>query len=202
MLVIVSLAAIVIAYLLGSLPTGYLVTRRAKHADIRDLGDRYTGAKNVYREVGLAAAVLTVVGDVAKGALTMLIALVLGVPEPVLILVGLTVVAGHIWPVFLQFRGGAGLATAIGVVMVVLPREALALVPLFAILVWLLRKIGLGLTAVILLPLLMLLSWFLNEDWTRIVLPVVIGTFVAARVYGEQVRALAGRVFGHRPNTL
>lgn len=183
-----SVLAVFIAYVLGSIPTGYLVARLAKGVDIRELGDHATGATNVSREVGRGAGMATAVGDMAKGAVAVLVARALPVPETTLIFVALAVVSGHIWPVFLKFQGGAGLATAIGVLLAALPRESLILLVPYAVLgATVGRRIGMGLTGALLLIPLIVLSWWFGEPPQFIVLPVVLGVLLGANRYWHQV---------------
>jgi len=180
--------ATVIAYLLGSIPTGYIVARLARGVDIREVGDRYSGAKNVFREIGLVAGVATAVGDMAKGALAILQTRLLPVPEAAKVWIGLAAVAGHIWPVFLQFRGGAGLATSVGVVLAALSRESLILfVPYLALAATLGRRIGLGATSALLLIPLTLLSRRLKEPTALVTMTWAIAVLVAARVYHREI---------------
>ncbi|MFC1949507.1 glycerol-3-phosphate acyltransferase [Chloroflexota bacterium] len=124
--------AVVIAYLLGSIPAAYIATRLLTGKDIRQLGAGSVGANNVYRHVGRVAAVAVGLFDVGKGAAAVAIASwLVGVPnlheigtDQVFVLAaGLAVVAGHIWPVYLKFRGGNGLTTAIGVLSLLTTRE-------------------------------------------------------------------------------
>jgi len=179
------LLATVVSYLLGSLPTGYLVTRWTRGVDIREVGERYSGAKNVFRVAGPIAGVLTAAVDIAKGALAIVQARRLQVPEPALLPVALAAISGHIWPVFLQFRGGAGFATALGIVMAALPREAMALfLPYVAAAATVGRRLGFGLTGAFFLFPMMLLSRRLGESRWLTGLPLAIGVFVAVRVYG------------------
>lgn len=181
-----TLLAVAVAYLLGSIPTGYLVTLRARGVDIREIGDRYSGAKNVFREAGLVAGVVTAAVDIAKGTLAVLQARLLGVPEPVLLPVALAAISGHIWPVFLQFRGGAGFATALGTILAALPREALALFLPYAITAATLgRRLGLGASGALFMGPMMLLSWRFGESRSLIWLPLAVAALVAGRVYGQ-----------------
>ncbi|MCL5960689.1 MAG: glycerol-3-phosphate acyltransferase [Chloroflexi bacterium] len=190
-MIVSSALAIIVAYFLGAFPTGYVLAKWLKGVDIREVGGRYTGAKNVFQEVGIAAGVATAVGDVAKGALAMLLARALLVPDAVVVLVAVAVIAGHIWPAFLQFRGGAGFATALGVLLAALPREAaIILIPFVLLELTLGRKWGLGPTAALLLIPMLFLSWWLGEPLHLIVLPVVVGALVAARVYWVQIRKI------------
>ncbi len=122
-----SMFAIIMGYLLGSLPPAYIAGRLLRGADIRQLGDGNMGAANTWRELGARAGIAVVIADVGKGAAAMLIAIVMGVPLPVLLLTGLAVVAGHNWPIFLEFRGGRGAATTFGVLITQLPYPMLIL---------------------------------------------------------------------------
>lgn len=117
----ISTVAIVCGYLLGSIPSGYIAARFAKGIDIRNVGNRVMGALNVYYEVGHAAGVLVLLADIGKGVAAVLLARWLGVDLIFQLLVGLAAVLGHIFPVFLKFRGGRGGATSIGVLLCLLP---------------------------------------------------------------------------------
>ena len=187
-MIISSVLAVFIAYILGSIPSGYLVARLVKGVDIRELGDHATGATNVSREVGMGAGIATAIGDIAKGAVPMLLARALQVPDIALIFVALAAVSGHNWPVFLGFRGGAGLATSIGAIFAALPRESLILAVPYALLgATVGRRIGLGPTGVILLIPFMVLSWWLGEPLALIILPVVLGVLIGSYKYWPQI---------------
>ena len=130
-----SMFAIIIGYLLGSLPSAYIAGRMLRGMDIRQLGDGNMGTANAWRELGARAGIVVIIVDVGKGAAAMLIATAIGVPLPVLLLTGLAAVAGHNWPIFLGFRGGRGAATTIGVLLSLMPHAmapplAIAAVPL------------------------------------------------------------------------
>jgi len=114
--------AIVCGYLLGSIPSGYIAARLKKGIDIRNVGTRVMGALNVYYEVGHAAGVLVLLADIGKGVGAVLLARWLGVDLIFQLLAGLAAVLGHIFPVFLKFRGGRGGATSIGVLLILLPK--------------------------------------------------------------------------------
>jgi len=117
----ISTVAIVCGYLLGSIPSGYIAARLAKGIDIRNVGTRVMGALNVYYEVGHAAGVLVLLADIGKGVAAILLARWLGVDLIFQLLAGFAAVLGHIFPVFLKFRGGRGGATSIGVLLCLLP---------------------------------------------------------------------------------
>lgn len=114
--------SLVVAYLLGSIPFAYLIGR-LKGMDIRAVGDRNVGAFNVFRHIELTAGVSTLAADIGKGVLAIVVAKALSGEVMVAFLAGGAVVAGHNWPVFLRFRGGRGAGAAIGVLLVLLPRE-------------------------------------------------------------------------------
>jgi len=104
-----------IAYLLGSLSSAVIVCRVMRLPDPRDEGSKNPGATNVLRLGGKKAAAITLVGDMAKGFVPVLLAKGLGVEAEVLAAVGLAAFVGHLYPVFFQFKGGKGVATALGV---------------------------------------------------------------------------------------
>jgi acyl phosphate:glycerol-3-phosphate acyltransferase len=110
-------AAIVIGYLLGSIPFGLVLTRLAGLGDVRKIGSGNIGATNVLRTGNKALAALTLLLDAAKGFAAVLIGAVWGA-EPMLA-AGAAAVLGHMFPVWIGFRGGKGLATALGVVIVI-----------------------------------------------------------------------------------
>jgi glycerol-3-phosphate acyltransferase PlsY len=113
--------SIIIAYLLGSIPSAYIVGRLRKGSDIREMGTRNMGAMNVFYIVGFWWGLLVLITDVGKGAAAVGIAIAFDVPELVVFFAGVTAVLGHAFPVFLRFRGGKGGATCIGVLSVLMP---------------------------------------------------------------------------------
>jgi glycerol-3-phosphate acyltransferase PlsY len=104
-----------LGYLFGSLPFAILVSKAFGLADPRSFGSKNPGATNVLRSGNKAAALLTLLGDAAKGWLAMSVAGALGAPPLGVAFAGIAAFLGHIFPVFLGFRGGKGVATAIGV---------------------------------------------------------------------------------------
>jgi glycerol-3-phosphate acyltransferase PlsY len=131
--------SVVLAYLIGSFPTSYLITRKMKGVDIRQVGSKNAGATNVLRTAGKAPALATLIIDILKGTLT--VTVVAGFfyrvgidldPDFYRGLIGLTVVCGHVWSAFLRFKGGKGVATTIGVGIGLTP---IALIP--TVLIWL-----------------------------------------------------------------
>jgi len=121
-MVIREICAIVIGYLLGSIPSAYIATRLATGRDIRRMGGGNVGGLNVYREVGAGPAAAVGIFDMGKGAAAVAIALWwLAVPPEFVLAAGLAVVVGHNWMVWLRFRGGKGMGVTIGALTVLLP---------------------------------------------------------------------------------
>ena len=123
--------ALVFAYVLGSIPFALLLTR-SRGIDLRDVGSRNVGAANVLRSAGLAPAVAVMLLDVAKGALAVVVAR--GLMNNDLLLVtsaGVAAIVGHVYPAWLGFRGGKGVATSAGVFAVLSPFAAIVAVVVF-----------------------------------------------------------------------
>lgn len=142
-------AVAVLAYLLGSIPFGYLLVRIFRGADIRESGSGNIGATNVARSspaLGLATLLL----DAAKGFLAVecAVALVPGVPMSYLYsamaLAALCALLGHLFPAWLKFRGGKGVATGVGAFVAIVPKAVLVAICVFAALVALFRYVSLG----------------------------------------------------------
>ncbi len=109
------------AYVLGSVPTAYLMVRAANGEDIRELGSHNVGALNAYRTVGAWAGLTVLLVDMSKGILAVVVPRLVGVDDWVLFVTTPLVVAGHNWPVFLNFRGGKGAAAIFGISLVIVP---------------------------------------------------------------------------------
>ncbi len=108
---------ILAAYLLGSVSTAIITCRLMGLPDPRQVGSGNPGATNVLREGGKKAAIITLLGDMLKGLLPVLVGHALGVSDPVLAGIGLAAFVGHLYPVFFGFKGGKGVATALGVTL-------------------------------------------------------------------------------------
>ena len=144
------------AYFLGSVPIGILVARLIDHTvDLRAVGSGNIGATNVARAVGKAGGILTLILDAGKGIFAM--ALVPHFVEDSIAmwfaLVGGAVLLGHVFPVYLGFRGGKGVATALGIILFLSPVAAFLLAVLFSLVVYFTRYVSLGsLCAAVALP--------------------------------------------------
>src|SRR5215831_5204845 len=142
---IVRILLLVIAYLLGSIPVGYLIVRRRVDEDIRDSGSGGTGATNVLRKAGKSAAVVTLLLDALKGALAVvLMKQVAGSDQWWIGAAAVAAVVGHVFTIWLGFRGGKGVATGAGVFLVLSPVSVLLSIPVFVALVYFRRYVSLG----------------------------------------------------------
>ena len=149
--------SLILGYLLGSLPSGWLAGRWLKNIDIRELGSGSTGATNVLRQVGKGPALVVFLIDVGKGAAAVLIARDLGLGDWIQVLAGLTALAGHIWPVWLGFKGGKAVATGLGLFLGLAWPVGLASFGVFLLTLWLFRIVSLSsVLAALSLPLLMI----------------------------------------------
>ena len=133
---------LIIAYLLGSIPFGYLIVKMRTGADIRETGSGATGATNVTRKAGKFAGILTLLLDLIKGYTAVILASRLD-PEfaP---WAGLIAIIGHCFPLWLGFRAGKGVATGLGVFLVIAPWETLVGALIFVLVVWRTRYASLG----------------------------------------------------------
>ena len=155
----------IIAYLIGSIPTGIVVAKILGAPDPRAVGSGNIGATNVGRAAGKAAGIITLIGDVLKGFLITLLALyILGssseANSPLAIsIVAFSVFLGHLFPVFLKFKGGKGVATTLGVFLAIGPFQAILALILFIIIVAIFKYVSVAsMIAPVSIPLLLNLS--------------------------------------------
>lgn len=138
------LAVLLAAYLIGAIPTGVLLTRLAGAGDIRRSGSGNIGATNVYRVAGRGLGIATLVGDALKGIIPLLIARGLNFSPEQTAMVAAAAFLGHLYPVYLGFKGGKGVATALGIFLVLSPPAVAIAAGLFALLLWKWRYVSLG----------------------------------------------------------
>tara|TARA_Y100001968_G_scaffold41624_1_gene31718 strand:- start:668 stop:1264 length:597 start_codon:yes stop_codon:yes gene_type:complete len=153
-----------LGYLFGSIPSGYLAGRIAKGVDIRSLGSGSTGATNVLRHIGKRAAITVFLVDVFKGILSILLAKYFLLNDSWQVAIGLATLIGHIWPVWLNWRGGKAVATGLGIFLGLSWQVGLATLGIFLLMISLFKIVSLAsVSAALALPLIMLLS-FNNSD--------------------------------------
>jgi glycerol-3-phosphate acyltransferase PlsY len=119
--VLADISALICAYLLGSIPTAYIIGKLRKGIDIRQVGSHNMGAMNTFYNVGFWWGMLALVGDIGKGILGVAVARWLNAGAYIDLVAGLMVLLGHNFPIFLKFRGGKGGASMIGVLVIVMP---------------------------------------------------------------------------------
>jgi glycerol-3-phosphate acyltransferase PlsY len=157
---------IIVAYLLGSVPSGYWIARWVAGVDLRRVGSRNIGATNVARNLGVKWGLLVLSMDMAKGALPVALASNMCQAEGErglikIVLVALAAFSGHLSSVFLRLRGGKGVATAFGISLILVPKAALAALAVFLLVTWFWRYVSLGsITAVLTLPIWTIISGY------------------------------------------
>ncbi len=119
------IGAMVMAYLIGAIPSAYVAGRLVKGKDIREEGDRNPGAGNTYRTIGPKAGMVVGAIDIGKGAIAVLVARALTDGTGAQMMAGVVAIIGHNWPIFLKLRGGRGAASALGVFIALVPMPAI-----------------------------------------------------------------------------
>ena len=179
---------VVAAYLLGSIPFGYLIVRGKSGADIRETGSGGTGATNVSRRAGKAAGVLTLLLDAAKGCVAVLITGAVVGNDWVIAAAAIAALVGHIFPVWLGFRGGKGVATGVGIFLVLAPIALLCAGVVFVAIVVLTRYVSLGsITAAILIP---VFVW-LQFDSRPLLIASIVGALLIVFAHRGNIQRLA-----------
>jgi glycerol-3-phosphate acyltransferase PlsY len=194
---LITLSLLLVGYLLGSIPSGYLAGRWLAGLDIRQEGSGSTGATNVLRVVGKGPALAVFLVDVLKGAAAVLLAK--AVLDPLgfgVVLAGLAALAGHIWPVWLGWKGGKAVATGLGMLLGLTWPVGLACFGIFLTVLSLSRIVSLAsVVAALALPLLML-GWFADQNlapgWPYLSLALLTTVLVVWRHRTNIARLLAG----------
>jgi glycerol-3-phosphate acyltransferase PlsY len=179
-------AVIIVGYLLGSIPTGYVIGR-LKGVNVLEHGSGRIGGTNVLRSVGLWAAALTGAGDVAKGALAVLIGRVLLGTELAATLGGIAAVIGHNWSIYIGFRGGAGTATYMGgfAMLSLMPTVIVGLSSFIIGFALRYASVASILISILMAPALLIAVLFFNEPVEHLAYALVVGGII---------------LFSHRPN--
>lgn len=179
-----------IAYLIGSIPTGLLLGK-AYGIDVRKEGSGNIGATNLYRTVGRKVGIITLIGDCLKGLLPVIIVKYSALPPELAAWVGLAAFCGHVFSVFLRFKGGKGVATALGVFLALAPRAVAIAIALFAVLMCIWRYVSLGsIFAAAAMP---LAVFFLGGGRTLTSVTFIISLIVIVRHHENIGRLLSGK---------
>ncbi|GFO69354.1 glycerol-3-phosphate acyltransferase [Geomonas limicola] len=180
---------LIFSYLLGSVPTGLLLAR-ACGVNIRETGSGNIGATNVYRSAGRKVGLLTLAGDCLKGVIPVLVARQVGLPEAWVAAIGLAAFLGHVYTVFLGFKGGKGVATALGVFLAAAPVSLLGGVAVFAGVLYQWRYVSAAsISAAATIPLFVALA---TRQPELIVMSLVIALIVIFRHHENIARLRAG----------
>lgn len=182
---------ILAAYLIGGIPTGVLVTRLTGAADPRTAGSGNIGATNVMRTAGTGAGIITLVLDVFKGMLPIFIARYFFNASITLVsLAAFAVFLGHVFPVFLGFRGGKGVATALGIFLSLALVQAVIALVLFAVVVWTARYVSVG--SIFASLSIIILLWFSSSPIQYVYLSMAISLLLIIRHSGNIKRLING----------
>lgn len=190
---------IVLSYLLGNISTGFLLGKWLRNTDIREYGSRNAGATNALRVFGAKIGLLTLAGDMLKGYLATRIGYALG-GETLMAIAALSVVVGHNYPVFLNFKGGKGIATTAGVLLALSPVLFLVQITLMVLIVWTTKYVSLGsVINAILLPILIAI-FYRPFSWTLVGATALMGLMAVFRHRANIQRLLNGteRKFGEK----
>lgn len=185
-------------YLLGSVPTGLLLTKLFSKVDPRKIGSKNIGATNIFRTVGRSLGILTLIGDVLKGAIPTVIAMYWipanqwGLSRDVWIaLAGLSPFLGHVFSIFLGFKGGKGVATALGFYLPISTVPVLIELLIFAGIVWKWRYISLG-SIICATTIPILIAFFRDESQAYFIVSVIIAALILYRHQSNISRLLQG----------
>jgi len=180
----------IIAYLIGSISSSVIISKKMAGFDVREKGSGNAGTTNVLRSVGKKAAAITLVCDILKGVVSILIALLAGVimkdlDKALLVqLAGVFVIIGHTFPIFFKFKGGKGIATSLGVLLMINWQIGLICLVFALLLMALTRMVSVGsIAAAVLFPVLVL---FINQNyivsessnWSYLIFSIVIALLV------------------------
>lgn len=186
----------VVAYIFGSLPCGVWLGKATKNIDIREYGSKNSGATNAYRILGPKYGIMVLILDALKGYIPLYIASSFGVDGIYIIVLGLIAILGHTFSFFLQFKGGKGVATSLGVFLFLMPKVVGILVLVFILVVGISRYISLG--SVICAALLPILAYFMpvRDSSTRmplVFISLLVGVFVIYKHKANIQRLMDGK---------
>ena len=180
---------VIFSYLLGSVPSG-LIIGKLSGLDVRNAGSGNIGATNVARLLGKTGGLLTLVADMAKGLIPVLAVQQMGLGDPIAALVGIAAFVGHLYPVFLNFKGGKGVATGFGVLLGLAPLAATILLVIFAAVAFSTRIVSLSsMVTAVAAPLLL---WLFYYSPTYIMMATLMAIMIVFRHYANIQRLLNG----------
>ena len=183
------LIALVVAYLVGGIPFGYLLVRWKTGEDVREKGSGNIGATNVLRTTGRVVALATLLLDIGKGAFAVWLADRLSAGSPVwMSLAALAVMAGHAYPVFLKFQGGKAVASFIGAFLYLTPIPMIAALVIFVIVVAATRQISIG--SIVVAGSLPLAVWMIAHPQAAVVLAALLAAVFVIYRHRENIERI------------
>lgn len=187
-----------LGYILGSIPTGLILTKLFSKIDPRKAGSKNIGATNIFRTAGKTLGLLTLTGDILKGVIPIGVAIKLGLnyewglsSDAWVAIAGLSPFLGHLFSIFLGFKGGKGVATALGVYLMISPLAVLLEILIFLGIVWKWRFVSLGsIICSLIMPL--LISFFRSDSQYYFILSAIISALIIYKHQSNIVRLLSG----------
>jgi glycerol-3-phosphate acyltransferase PlsY len=182
---------LIVSYLIGSIPTGLILGKTFYRRDLRRLGSGNIGATNAFRVLGKKGGAAVFLIDFFKGEIAVLLAMTcIGSPEA-MILCGLFAIIGNIFSIFMQLKGGKGVSTTLGVLSILMPKVALAVVIAWGAVVFATRYVSLGsITAAIMAP---IFTAFLHYDNYYVIFMIIVMAFIIAKHRENLERLRKGR---------
>lgn len=176
----------VFAYLLGSIPSGFIIGTLSG-VDVRNTGSGNIGATNVARVLGKGLGVLTLLADTAKGFVPVFVAQRMGMGDLAIALIGISAFLGHLYPIFLEFKGGKGVATAFGVLLAAAPSTIAVLIFLFGAAVLFSRMVSLGsIVAALAAPVTL---WLMSYNLIFVIMSLLLTAMILLR-HGDNIKRL------------
>jgi len=196
-----------LGYVLGSIPTGLVLTKLFTKIDPRTMGSKNIGATNIFRTAGKTLGILTLIGDILKGIIPIGIAIHWGLSNEWglskdfwIAISGLAPFVGHIFSIFLGFKGGKGVATAVGVFLMISPIAVFIEIIIFLGVVWKWRFVSLGsLSCALIMP--FLIAFFRSDSQAYFMLSVIITALIIYRHQSNIARLLQGTENKWRPKS-
>lgn len=187
---------VVIAYIFGSFPSGVCLGKVTKNIDIREYGSKSSGATNAYRILGPKYGIMVLILDTLKGYIPLYLASLFGIGGIYIILLGLVAILAHTFSFFIQFKGGKGVATSLGVFLFLMPKVVGILILVFILIVGVSKYISLG--SVVCAGLLPILAYFMpvKEGVPRIplvIISLIVGIFVIYKHKANIQRLMDGK---------
>lgn len=192
--IIIDVAFIIFSYLIGSIPTGVIISKYFFNVDIQKVGSGNIGATNVARTLGKKVGILTLIGDALKGIIPIILVR-LYEPYPLnqtlIFFCSLSAFFGHLFPIYLKFKGGKGVATALGIFLMLFPFQTLLTAFVFFIIIYFSRYVSLGsISASIVMP---ILVSFRAQNTYQIALSIIICFFIILKHKDNIHRLLEGK---------